>query len=241
MIGSDFENQTLLVIAPPPDDETLGCGGTIAKIKDLGGKVYVLIVCLGNVSQYYEDSIAETRIDEMRAVMEFLGIDGYDIAWVGEEHHLMLDTIPMKVLIDLIENKSKVAINKINPTVVALPFEHDYNQDHAAIFKAGFAACRPIPDKIKSFPKLVLSYEQPATFWSSVRYHPNLYQDIGNAYLDLKLEALALYKSQIRPNPHPRSIEGVKTIAKLRGTEICVEAAEAFICHRMIIGSDTIF
>ena len=53
-----------------------------------------------------------------------------------------------------------------------------------------------------------------------------------------KLEAISLYQSQIRSNPHPRSYDGVKTIAKLRGKEICVEAAEAFICHRMIIGSD---
>jgi N-acetylglucosamine malate deacetylase 1 len=141
---------------------------------------------------------------------------------------LKLDNIPRKDLVDLIEKSSAMAISRINPSIVALPFMSS-NQDHEATFKAGFAACRVRPGKLS--PSMVLSYEQPDISWSPLHFRPNFYVDISGI-LGLKLEALSLYKSQLRDEPHQRSLENVKRLAELRGKDIGTGAAESFFLHR---------
>jgi LmbE family N-acetylglucosaminyl deacetylase len=117
---------------------------------------------------------------------------------------------------------------------VALPAV-SYNQDHVAAFKAGFTACRPHDPSVKSFPKIVLSYDNQTLFWNVDydKYHPNLYVDISD-YLGAKLKALSLHKSQLRHSPHHCSIENMEYLAKVRGHEISCVAAEAFVCHRFV-------
>ncbi len=228
------EDQILLVIAPHPDDEILGCGGLISKVKKMGGKVYVLYVTVGDAQQYGGKSSASTRIREMEEVVKFMRIDGYDMVLKGDDYHLKLDTVPQRTLIDLIEKDSKVSINKIKPTIVAFPCPHYFNQDHRAVFNAGFAACRPRPRDLKHAPNLVLSYEQPEVFWSDTPFKPNLYVDISKE-IDKKIDAIKLYSSQVHTGTHPRTLENIKNIAQLRGKDVGVEYAESFIIHRFLL------
>lgn len=230
--------QRLLVISPHADDESFGCAGTIAKIKKLGGEVYILVMSVGDLKLYdgKKDIVpGETRSQEFAKVAEFLDIDGYDIAYTDAESHLRLDAIPQRDLINVIEKKSSVAMDKIQPTMVALP-AISYNQDHVATFKAGFTACRPHDPAVKSFPEIVLSYDNQTLFWNTDydKFHPNFYVDITD-FLEVKMKALSLHASQLRHSPHHCSIENMEYLARTRGHEISVTAAEAFVCHRFMI------
>lgn len=229
-----LQNQRLLVIAPHPDDEVLGCSGLIAQVKKNGGKVFVLIVTVGDVKQYGGESKSNTRLEEVKQVMNFLKVDGYEVALVGEEYHLKLDTLPKKQMIDLIEKDSKVSILKTKPTIVAIPSISSTNQDHIAVFDAALAACRPALKEFREYPHIVLSYETPLNSWARRGFVPNAYVDISE-FIDVKIKALSLYKSQVQKYPHPRSLEGIRKIAEFRGNEICAKAAEGFIVHRFIL------
>lgn len=228
-----LQNQRLLVIAPHPDDEVLGCAGLIAAVKKNNGKVYVLIVTVGDIKQYGGESKSNLRLEEVKQVMNLLKVDDYEVALVGEEYHLKLDTLPKKQLIDLIEKDSKVSILKTKPTLVAIPSISSTNQDHVAVFDAALAACRPALKEFREYPQTVLSYETPLNNWAKRSFVPNTYLDITD-FIELKVKALSLYKSQVQKYPHPRSLEGIRKIAEFRGNEICTKAAEGFIVHRFI-------
>jgi len=238
-VSDEFlSKQRLLVVSPHADDESFGCAGTIAKIKSLGGEVYILVMSVGDLKLYdgKKDIVAgSTRTEEFAEVADFLKVDGYDIAYTDTESHLRLDAIPQRDLIHVIEQSSSVALDKIQPTMVALP-AISYNQDHVATFRAGFTACRPHDPSVKSFPRIVLSYDNQTLFWNVDydKYHPNFHVDISD-FLDIKLKALSLHKSQLRHSPHHCSIENMEFLARTRGHEISVAAAEAYVCHRFMI------
>ncbi len=159
--------KTLLVLAPHPDDEILGCGGLIAKIKGLGGRVFVIMFAVGDVKQIGGESKTQERIREVKKVMKYMKIDGYEVIYVDDNIHLKLDVIPRKDLIDIIESKSKYAVNKVNPDMIAIPSLACQNQDHEAVFHAAFTACRPrVRESINNAP-MVLVYEQVDNLWTS--------------------------------------------------------------------------
>ena len=236
--GDNLLKSRILIIAPHSDDETYGCGGLIAKMKDKGGEVFCILVSIGTLSQYTVDGKkeigSETREKEFEAVMKYLKIDDWEILFKEKEKHLRLDAIPRRDLIRLLEEESRLAINKIKPDIVALP-SISYNQDHEAVFKAGFTACRPtIPGRW--FVKTVLAYDSSPIFWSMERekFHPNFYVDISD-YLDKKLKAFGLHISQLKPSPHHGSLESIEHLARMRGREISAEAAEAYIALRLVL------
>ncbi|MDP7398694.1 MAG: PIG-L deacetylase family protein [Lentisphaeria bacterium] len=237
--GDDFlAQQRLLVIAPHADDEAFGCAGTIAKIKALGGEVFVMLMSVGDLEQYNSDiAFAEssTRISEFEDVVNYLKIDDYDIVLKDSESYMRLDAMPRRDLIHIIEKTSKLALDRINPTIVALP-AISHNQDHVAVFYAGFTACRAHDPSVKSFPNIVLAYDNPTLFWNvdSDKFRPNFYVDISK-YLDAKLNSMRLHKSQLRHSPHCLSIENMEYLSRVRGHEISVAAAEAYMCYRLVL------
>ncbi len=234
-----FSKQTCLVIAPHPDDEAFGCAGTIAKLKACGSKVYVVAISAGDVHHYnvkkYSFVTGQVRNSEFEASMKTLEVDDYELIFNDSEIHLKLDAMPQKELISLIEKDGRLSFEKVKPTMVILP-AISYNQDHEAVFRAGFTACRPNIPTIKPFQKIVLSCEYPALSWSLERekFHPNFYVDISD-YLEVKLKALSCYRSQVRSSLHHCSLENVEWISRVRGREVSVEAAEAFMCHRFLV------
>jgi len=123
----------------------------------------------------------------------------------------------------------------VKPSIIILP-AFSYNQDHEVVFRAGFTATRPHLPQVKPFQKIVLSCDNPSISWSLERekFHPNFYVDITD-YLDKKIKAISFHKSQMKPSIHHASVENIEMLARVRGREISVEAAEAFMCHRMVI------
>ncbi|RDI76271.1 putative protein LmbE-like [Gaiella occulta] len=225
----------ILVLAPHADDETFACGGTIAKAKALGAEVFVVCVSVGDIEMYGADEpvvTARRRADEFAAAMALLGVDGHEILFRDSERHMRLDALPRRDLVALIEREGRYAIDRLCPDVVILPSRCS-NQDHDAVFRAGFTACRPHLPEDKPFVSAVLAADQPQLCWSPETFKPNVYVDIS-AFLELKLKAHACHASQLRPAPHHGSLENLERLARLRGAEVSVEAAEAFFCHRFL-------
>ncbi len=232
-----LSRQRFLVISPHADDESFGCAGTMARIKDLGGEVYVIVCSVGDLEHYDgKEGMVEgaTREKELMDVMEYLKVDDFDILYRDAESHLRLDAIPRRDLIAKIEQESKLAYDRLKPTMVAIPVS-SYNQDHEAVFRAAFTAARPGVPSIKPFQPLVIGYNNTSLFWSLERekFHPNFYVDITN-YLEQKLTALSMHKSQMREPIHHSSVQNVEYTARLRGSEISVAAAEGYMVFRQV-------
>ncbi len=238
-VGDEFlSKQRLLVISPHADDESFGCAGTMARIKALGGEVYVMVCSVGDLKHYdgkTEMVSGNTREQEFLDVMKYLKVDDYDILYRDADTHLRLDAIPRRDLIQKIEQESKLAYDRLKPTMVALPVS-SYNQDHEAVFRAAFTAARPGVPSIKPFQPLVIGYNNTSLFWSLERekFHPNFYVDISD-FLEQKLHALALHKSQMRDSIHHSSVQNVEYTARLRGSEISVKAAEGYMVFRCVL------
>ena len=172
------------------------------------------------------------RARELEKAMAVLGVDGYEVLFTDPGTHLRLDAMPRRDLVAYIERDARYAMDKVEPTVLVLP-EISYNQDHETLFKAGFTACRPHLPAHKAFTQIVLSCDAPQLGWSFQPFHPNFYVDI-TPYLKTKLRAHACHDSQLKPPPHHASLENLERLARLRGAEVAVEAAEAFRCHRFM-------
>ncbi len=172
------------------------------------------------------------RASELDRAMAVLRVDGYEVLFTDLDTHLRLDAMPRRDLIACIERDARYAIDRIEPTALILP-EMSYNQDHEALFKAGFVACRPHLPQDKPFIQLVLSCDAPQLGWNLAAFHPNFYVDI-TGHLETKLRAHACHRSQLRPPPHHASLENLERLARLRGAEVSVEAAEAYRCYRFV-------
>ena len=228
--------KTLLVIAAHPDDEIYGCGCLISKIKEHGGKVFVLFITNGTTKEFSSRGVSteKAREKEIKNVAKFLRYDDYKIAFPGNHYHLQLDKLGQKKLINEIENGRRISLESTKPDILAFHSFEDYNQDHAATAKAAFAACRPTLKKDRFVPDLILSYEEPMDIWTQGRAEKlNFYVEISKAGVNNKLNALRLYKSQMKEKGHPRSLDVVKSLARVRGSTIGKEFAEGFYCHKI--------
>lgn len=244
MLGDELlGRQRLLVISPHADDETYGCAGSMARIKALGGEVYVLLVSTGDIVQFADGDDGgntklvthETRLREFESVMQYLKVDDWDVLFTDAESHLALDTVPRKELVRLIETDARLSIERVRPTMVMIPAS-SYNQDHEALFHACVTATRPgVPGQRHNVP-IVLAYDNTSLFWSfgQERFHPTCYIDISD-FLETKIEAMRLHASQVRPPIYHGSPEGLELATRVRGREVSVEAAEGFAVLRALV------
>ena len=218
------------MIAPHADDEVLGCGGLISKIKSAGGKVFVLIFNVGSIEKFNNKKFTELRKKETLTAMKFLKVDKYDTIFDSPNDNRYLDSKPLHELISKIEIESKVSLEKIKPTIVAIPSINSHHQDHVHVFKACLASLRPLRTPRAD---MIISYEVPEhSRWSaSGVFQPNLYIDIEK-HLARKIAAFYKYKSQIRPAG--RDKHTIKNHAEYRGKEVGRKACEAYFVHRLI-------
>ena len=220
--------KSIMVIAAHPDDEVLGCGGTIAWHTDNNHEVNVLIVSEGITSRSNnrdsiknKDFLTDLKKNAEKA-NEILGVRGIQFLDYPDNR---LDSVDR---LDVIKSIEK-AISENKPDTIYTHFASDLNIDHRIVQEAVITAARPLPgNQIKT----VLSFEiASSTDWqTSGKYQsfsPNWYVDISK-HLDRKLSALEIYSSEMRDWPHARSIEAIQYNAKLRGSQIGTDAAEAF-------------
>ena len=232
-----WAKQRLLVIAPHPDDEVYGCAATMAKAKALGAEVYVMIFSVGDLKFYEKKNVvrASERIREVGKAAKLLGWDGYQVIFTDVQKHLRLDAIPRRDLIAQVERESIVSLERIRPTLVAIPAA-SYNQDHEAVYKASFTALRVHAGGHKTAVDQVMVYDHPTLYWSKAgeEFHPNFYVDIQD-YLEIKKKAIRIYASQNRDRRDPCSLENMIDLAHIRGREVGRAACEAYAVCRMVV------
>jgi N-acetylglucosamine malate deacetylase 1 len=221
------DSKRILVVAPHPDDETLGVGGTIAKYSALGHEIFVLIVS-GHLPPIYSKEDYEKTVSEAKQAFILLGVS----------HSNFLE-IPATMIGDLQLSEfnrmiSKI-VNEFKPHIVFCPYP-DRHIDHRLVFDSIMVATRPVGIGRKI--EIVASYETLSeTHWNAPHIEPNFTPnwvvDITD-YIENKLEAMRCYKSQAQDFPGPRSIESINSLAKFRGTQAGFGYGEGFHIIRMV-------
>ncbi len=224
----------ILIIAAHPDAEVLGCGGTIAKLVHNGDEVHVVILAEGVTSR---DIIREreSRAGELsqmaQAAQEAGRILGVQSVELHDFPDNRMDSVDLLDVVKVVET----AIDKYKPDMVYTHHAGDVNIDHRIVHQAVVTACRPFPGQCV---KTLLFFEVPSSSeWqtpgSAPAFLPNYFVDISDC-LNKKLQALEAYGSEMRPWPHPRSLEAVEHLARWRGVTVGVEAAEGFVLGRKL-------
>ncbi|SDB96770.1 N-acetylglucosaminyl deacetylase, LmbE family [Succiniclasticum ruminis] len=217
----------VLVFAPHPDDEVLGCGGVMAKRAASGDSVFVCVVTRG-VEPLYKDEDVRIIQQQCRKADELLGAkDTFFLNFPA----VMLETVPRYELNEKISD----VVQLIKPAEVFIPHRGDMQLDHKMIVDAAMVALRP---KYKHVVKRIYAYETLSeTGWDIPNmvneFIPNVYEDITQT-LQLKLQAMDMFKSQLGVFPEARSIEALESLAKFRGAMVNCKAAEAFSLIREI-------
>ncbi len=220
----------VLAISAHPDDETLGCGGTLLKHKANGDEIYWMIATQSHEPQWSAECI-ERKAVEVDRVAEAYGIKQCFRLGLPT---VRLDTIPQN---DLIEHIREV-ISEAKPEVVYLVHCGDVHTDHQAVFTATMAVLKPFY-MARFGVRRVLSYEvlsstDAAPPHPNAAFTPNVFSDI-TPHIEGKLEIMAIFETEIQPDPMPRSLSGIRALARYRGATIGTEYAEAFMLVRETI------
>ncbi|MDB6059945.1 MAG: hypothetical protein JWM78_48 [Verrucomicrobiaceae bacterium] len=210
-----------IVIAPHPDDEVLGVGGTLLRRKAEGATVAWLIVTSISTQAGWSKEKVKQRVDEINRITHFFGFDEvFQLNFPSAQ----LDRIPMSDLVSAIS----AAFKSYQPNEVFLPHPADIHSDHRVVFDA-VASCT----KWFRYPSItrILAYEtlSETDFGLSAEhaFRPNVFVNI-ESFLDRKLQAMEVYKSELGEFPFPRSSEAIKALAAVRGAASGFKAAEAF-------------
>ena len=224
---------SILVVAAHPDDEILGCGGTLAWHAARGDTVHVLIVAEGATSR-------DSRRDPEGRDAELTGLRAAAscaASTIGADEPRMLglpdnrlDGLP---LLDVIKPVEAV-VEAVAPEIVYTHHAGDLNVDHRIVHQAVVTACRPLPG---SSVRAIYAFETPSsTEWQSAgeAFRPQRWVDI-EPFLRCKMRALEAYEAEMRPFPHARSFDAVEALARWRGASAGLKAAECFMVVRELV------
>ncbi len=218
----------VLIIAPHPDDETIGAGGTIARHIALGDEVFWCIVTQGYSPPWPEETLvsAGKQINQVQKLYGFREVFRLGFPTVK------LNTVPHIDLCTAIHEVMK----KIKPDVVYTTSRNDANLDHRIVYDCTLVAVRPLPGNTA---RRILSYEIGYTGHYGVpagasMFQPNVFIDISS-FLEKKLNVMRCYEAELRQPPHPRNIESIRLLAEERGMCVGFTAAECFELIRELI------
>ena len=216
-------SKKVLVVAAHPDDEVLGCGGTIARHVNDGDSVTAVIVCEGESLRYGINGVNQN--EHSRKAADILGIQ--DLRSLGFPDQ-RLDTLTLTDIITPLE----AIVREVKPELVYCQFGGDVNFDHKMVFSALLVATRPTEDYLEA----VYAFDTASsTEWGHPRtFVPDTWIDI-TATLDRKLQAMACYESEVRAYPHPRSLKALRNRATAWGNQRCMEAAEVFVTVQRVL------
>lgn len=218
----------VFVIATHPDDEVLGCGGVIARHSATGDRVTIVIVTRGAEDVFSREFVEQVR-EELRMAGQVLGVASIRFLDFPAPR---LDIVPGYQLAD---GLSRV-IREVQPDTIYLPHRGDIHADHQAVYQATLVAVRPVtPLKVR---RLLVYETLSETEWApptgDMAFVPTVFVDISD-YLDVKLNAMRCYQSQLKEFPNSRSLEAIQALARLRGATANLVAAEAFMLVREIV------
>ena len=211
----------VLIIAPHPDDETLGCGGTILRHKKENDKVHFLIFTHVYENMGWDKQFVKKRDLEINQIIKTYNFDTYKNFGIPAKE---IDKTDLSILISKLDHY----IKKIKPEIIYFPYFNDIHTDHQIISKVTFSCLKSFRNP---FIKQALMYEVLSeTNFNHLHnnsFKPNYYVDISK-FIKKKLSILKIYKSEFKPHPFPRSEESVKALSIIRGSEAGFKFAEAF-------------
>lgn len=225
--------EKILVVAAHPDDEILGCGGTLKRLINEGNEAYSLILSDGTTSRYdrLTEKVSEDIKIRLRQNQSAAKVIGYKETFFCQFPDNSFDK---EILLDIVKAIEKYIL-LLKPSVIFTHHYGDLNIDHQKTFQAVQTAARPMVD---CSVKEIYCFETfSATEWNFInnaKFVPNYFVNIENTMKD-KLEAMKCYKSELREFPHPRSLEGLNLTAKKWGMTIGCNYAEAFELIRKIV------
>lgn len=225
--------ESVLVVAAHPDDEVLGCGGTLAGLVAQGAEVHVSFIADGVTSRGERSDVQLAQVNARQAAaMKAADILGVKSVTFGDFPDNRLDTV---ALLDVTQ-KIESLIAEYRPDIVFTHHGGDLNIDHQRVHEAVVTACRP---QLGHPVETLLFFEVPSsTEWqvpgSAAVFAPNWFVDIS-AGLERKLAALDAYAAELRESPHPRSRDAVEQLARWRGATVGASAAEAFVLGRKLV------
>jgi len=214
----------ILIIAAHPDDEVLGCFGTVARLIKEGYEAYTLILSEGKTARGEEKNIDKLKTEMIKANQHI----GIKEVFQKKFPDNSFDSIK---LLNIVKEIEKV-IKKIQPEIIFTHYEKDLNIDHQLTYKAVITATRPMVEcKVKE----IYSFEiLSSTEWNyPLSFSPDIYFDITDT-LENKIKAMNCYKSELRDFPHPRSLKGIELNAHYWGMRVGKKAIEAFKVVRVI-------
>ena len=216
---------TVVVVAVHPDDETLGCGGTLLRHKQQGDKI-IWVICTETNRDKPFYSIRKDEIQQVSLMYQFDEV--YELGLQSTQ----LDKYPMGEIIDLISS----IFLKGKPNIVYLPFKGDVHSDHRIIFDAAYSCTKsfryPSIKRILMIETLSETEFAPSTKEDS--FIPNYFVNISD-HMDHKLKIMQIFRSEIAPHPFPRSERNLRALGTLRGATAGVEYAESFMLLKEII------
>lgn len=219
----------ILVISAHPDDDALGCGGTIAKFSKEKSDVFVVYFTDGVSARSNNNNIKKEILGRRKNSIQAAKILGIKKCFFFSYPDNKLDKTP---LLEITQKIEKI-IQQTNPEVIMTHSEHDLNIDHQIINRAVITATRPKPkSKIK---KILLFETLSSSEWKFSNkknfFNPNYFVDISKT-INKKVSALKCYKKEIMKWPHPRSVKGVRNLAMYRGQTVGLKYVEAFYLLR---------
>ena len=219
----------VLVVAVHPDDETLGCGGTLLKHKAQGDKLHWLIATDIKTSDGFNAELVQKRESEIEQANKLYGFDSVQ--------RLGLSTMNVdKYSISDLINKLSTVINEIKPNIIYLPFCCDVHSDHRIIFDSAYSCTKSFrcPFIQKIYMIETLSETEFAPSLKETSFIPNVFVDISQ-FIDQKIEIMNIYESEIDEHPFPRSEKNLRALATFRGATANCEYAESFMLLKEII------
>lgn len=221
----------VLVVAAHPDDEVLGCCGTLLKRREGGDDISILILGEGITARFSNDNSVDRSnfnvlYSESKAVAKSIGVKKHTIMGFPDNK---FDSVPLLDVVRAVETIK----NEVGPDIVFTHFRDDLNIDHKITFDAVITACRP---QSSETVREICCFETPSATeynYTKTKFSPNLFVDIGD-YVEKKIDVVSMYQSETKKYPHPRSLEYVKSLASVRGISVGVEYAEAFEIIRKI-------
>lgn len=218
----------ILVVAVHPDDETLGCGGTLLKHKSSGDEIYWLIVTGMTAGDFSEEQIRR-RDKEIEAVHKCYGFKDklrLELPAAG------LDGLPRKTIIE----KLSGVLSTIKPQVLYFPFYGDAHSDHKVVSEAVQSSLKIFrcPSVKRAYMMETISETEIGARGPKQSFMPNYFVDITKKQIDTKVRIMKIFKSEMKKHPFPRSQEHIRALAVHRGAMAGCYYAESFIVVREI-------
>jgi LmbE family N-acetylglucosaminyl deacetylase len=216
-----------VVIAVHPDDETLGCGGTLLKYRSEGSEIHWLLVSAMTLEDGYSPERIANRKEEISTVAAAYGFKSVTELGIPAGR---VDETPLSSLIGRIGQ----VFSTIQPTQVFLPFNYDPHSDHRHVFEAAYSCTKSF--RCPSIKRIMMMETLSETDFASTAtpgFVPNSFVDISD-HLHKKVELMTVYESELKPHPFPRSEDGIRALATVRGAAAGCMYAESFVLLKEI-------